>query len=187
MFSIGELAINMAIGAILNAIPTILAGGTLREIGTSFVIGALEGAAFYGAAATTLKLLLRFARGVQAARAVAAVTAVFSKLEAVGPLWEGTAIPRFFTFVTRAGKVFLNPNATEHMAELLTGSAASETRIAAALTLESLEDAIVRASVQGITYGEKMVVGNWELIFVIERSAQEELIPLVLKHAIYIP
>jgi RHS repeat-associated protein len=29
LFSIGELAINMAIGAVLNAIPTILTGGTL--------------------------------------------------------------------------------------------------------------------------------------------------------------
>jgi hypothetical protein len=105
----------------------------------------LEGAAFYGAAATTLKLLLRFARGVQGARAIGAVNVVFSKIESAGPLWEGTAVPRFFTFATKAGKVFLNPNATEHIAELLGRSAAAETKMAAALTLESLEDVIVRA------------------------------------------
>jgi hypothetical protein len=37
--------------------------------------------------------------------------------------------------------------------------------MATSLVLQDLEGAIINASTQGSKYGEKMVVGNWELIF----------------------
>ncbi len=192
-FSLSGLLISAAIGGIISAITGINAQSTLASVGKDFLLGALEGALLYGAGVAVFKAFVRLGnlavqsyRGAQAARIARAIERVLSRVVNAGELHPGTSLPKFFTFRSTLGDVFVNPNATKHMVEVLksTGNAGS-TRAATALMLQELDAAITRAAIEGFRYGSPIRVGAWELIFVIEKKVGTELVPLVLKHAIF--
>jgi RHS repeat-associated protein len=192
-FSLSGLAISAAIGGIISGISGLNAQSTLASFGKDFLIGALEGALLYGASVAIFKVIarlgslaLRSYSGAQAVRIGQAIERVMTRVVNAGEAYPGTSLPKFFTFRSTLGDVFLNPNATKHMFEVLrsTGSAGS-TEAATALLLQDLDAAITRAAIEGFRYGTPIRVGAWELIFVIENKVGQELVPLVLKHAIF--
>ncbi|HYY97212.1 MAG TPA: RHS repeat-associated core domain-containing protein, partial [Pyrinomonadaceae bacterium] len=193
-FSIGGLCTSMAIGATISAISGLNAHSTLESVATDLLTGAIEGALFYLGGGLILKSaasLFRYIRVVRSARALSAIEGVFSRIQNAGELFPGTEVPTRFTFSTRVGEFFISGaerggqpvGAIKHVVELLTRGTASQTRMATALVLEDLEGAIVNASTQGITYGEKMIVGNWELIF--EEAGVSGPLPKLF-HAVYL-
>lgn len=99
----------------------------------------------------------------------------------------GTVIPQSFELTLETGeKVWVDGNATKHLAEFA-GSKASDytpeaVRLASQLQLESLNAAVNTAARNGITYREVMNVNGWELIFAPPKS--ENQFP-ALYHALY--
>ncbi|MBN2840252.1 MAG: RHS repeat-associated core domain-containing protein, partial [Coriobacteriia bacterium] len=183
-----SLGVAMCIQGIVNAIATARPDSSFATVFTSFAIGAAEGALFYYAGGAALRTLLR---GVRYMRYTRVITAVLSRVEDAGAAYRGTLIPRYFTFATRGGRVFVNPNATEHLAELVSRNpvaaetAAAETKMATSLILESLEEAVSTTLNAGVRYGELIEVGGWKLVFAEAREAGAGMVRTVLKHAIY--
>ena len=192
LFTLYELSVNMAIGSALNA--AIGAGfrgeRSLGQIGRNLLFGALEGALFYGAASTALKLLARFGGGTVLNNVVNGVDKFFkSKVCPLsGVTSPNTGIPSQFMLKTR---VFLDvvvssgvddalgsaTGALKHVTREILERAgikgginqAAHTRAAEAIALRELEEAVVQALAKGITPKRKILVtteyGQWEMMF----------------------
>ncbi|ASV73587.1 hypothetical protein THTE_0985 [Thermogutta terrifontis] len=102
------------------------------------------------------------------------------------PVYEGTVVPRSFELHTSAGKVWVHPKATKHLAEraasgLRAGRSPDLVNLGTQIQMTSLAVAVEKALAQGIRYGEKVVVAGWELVFEAPRQAGQ--LP-VLIHAL---
>jgi RHS repeat-associated protein len=148
-FSLSGLMISIAISATINAIVNYRASEGIWGVFTNLVVGALEGAVFYGISIGALRLLIGFSRYVKFERASRAIGAIFSRISGSGPIYSGTDIPKYFIFNTHGGRVFITQNATEHLFELLKYGSAGQTKIASSLVLSDLEVAITQAARQG--------------------------------------
>ncbi|MFI7650345.1 RHS repeat-associated core domain-containing protein [Micromonospora sp. NPDC049460] len=113
---------------------------------------------------------------------------VWDGVKATQPNYTGSLLPRSFELKAGDTSVWVHGNATEHMAEYLSGMAsrgASKASIdmATQAQLSSLQAAVGEAGRGGISFGKMMNVGGWELKFGAPRS--EGQLP-VLFHALYI-
>jgi hypothetical protein len=111
---------------------------------------------------------------------------VWNSVRATQPLYEGTVIPRSFTFAAGSTNVWVHGNGTKHIAEyanamLARGVAPELVNLTSQVQLTSLQAAVRTAGSQGIGYEQMMRVGGWELIFSAPRAGQA--LP-VLKHAL---
>jgi hypothetical protein len=192
-FSIGSLAVNMAIGGILNSIVSYQPGQAYGQIAENFAIGALEGAAFYGVGAVAIKTFMKFARFIKVARLTASINKYWMKVLSPSGTIAGTSLPEYFIFNTKVGKFFISSSggggALKHLAEYLAkhGSAGT-TKLAETFALQELEGAIVLAESQGITHMQPIIVrtafAKWELMF--QTEVQSGQLPKLF-HALFWP
>lgn len=78
-------------------------------------------------------------------------------------------------------RAWVNANATQHIGEAIANSGAFAP-ISAQVQLTSLQQAISSASRQGITLGQRVVAGGWQLEF---RQSAADALP-VLVHARFV-
>ncbi|UPT73027.1 MAG: hypothetical protein M0D55_14125 [Elusimicrobiota bacterium] len=112
---------------------------------------------------------------------------VWSYIRPTQPNWPGTEIPKSFEVSVRAGRLWVNPNATEHMFNFLgrvksPESMVSRPPIQSQILLESFRSALEKAASQGIRYNQPMRIDSWELI--IRPGGQTGPLPTVV-HAQY--
>jgi RHS repeat-associated protein len=98
------------------------------------------------------------------------VGTVWDDVKATQPNYPGSELPKSFELSVGDSKIWVHGNATEHIAEYLSGMArrgASKDQInlATQAQLSSLQTAVAEAVSGGITYDQIMVVGGWELKF----------------------
>ncbi len=96
---------------------------------------------------------------------------VWRLIRATQEVWLGTQIPRSFVLTTqRRLKVWVHPNATEHLAERVVNltrrqSSPDLIRLTQQAQLTSLEAAVSAATKRGVKSDEIVRVGGWELKF----------------------
>ncbi len=110
---------------------------------------------------------------------------VWSHVGNPGPTLPNTQIPRWFELEAGGQRVWVAPNATEHMEEYLTRSAMTHGMpMNSQALMESLHAAVETAVAQGMKMDTPVVVGPWELVISPSRGAGQ--LPC-LKHAVYRP
>jgi hypothetical protein len=110
---------------------------------------------------------------------------VYDNIKITQPVYEGTQIPKSFEITTANGqKMWVHPNATEHMFEYVTRNLNHSRNINSQQMLSSFESALNQAVKNGVQFDKMIKVGNWEFKFAAPRG--EGLLPVV-KHAQYIP
>jgi RHS repeat-associated protein len=114
----------------------------------------------------------------------AAKTTVWNSIKATQPVYQGTAIPKSFEIAVGSQKMWVHPNATEHMFEYVTKNLTHSRNINSQQILTSFQHALKAAIQNGIKYGKMLKVDNWE--FILSKPRGEGLLPVV-KHAQYIP
>jgi RHS repeat-associated protein len=112
---------------------------------------------------------------------------IWDDITATQPDYPGSALPKSFELTAGDTKVWVHGNATEHMAEYLSGMAArgaSRTQVdmATQAQLSSLQAAVAEAGRGGLVYDRILNVGGWELKFGAARS--EGQLPALI-HALY--
>ena len=173
-FDLGGLAISMGVSGTLNSIAAIQAHQTLSGVATSFLIGAVQGGAFYIGGAVLGELLSLAGQAASSLQAVQAATQFLQNVTSnVGPLIGGLQLPRYFALSTEAGEVFIKANATKHLEEmLLKAGSAGATEMAAALAVEEVQAAINGVAASGFdAIAGKLVttqVGSYTVEIVIE-------------------
>jgi hypothetical protein len=95
---------------------------------------------------------------------------VWDNISATQPNYPGTELPRSFELNSGETNVWVHGNATEHIAEYLSGmesrgTSPDQTNLALQARLSSLSAAVDAAGQEGIEYDQLMHVGGWELIF----------------------
>jgi filamentous hemagglutinin len=105
---------------------------------------------------------------------------IWDAVRATQPVYEGTVIPRSFELATANTKVWVHGNATKHMAEYATsmlrrGVGQDLVNLASQEQIRSLQVAIEAAAAApgGVTYGQLIRVGGWELRFAAPRAADQ--------------
>lgn len=94
-------------------------------------------------------------------------------------LYPGMGIPRSFNLTAGGHEFWLHGNATEHLAETVVGYA---NKLGTSLNdprvllyeqslLEDVQGMLANVSSKGITYGETITMGNWEVIVSAPRQA----------------
>jgi filamentous hemagglutinin len=112
-------------------------------------------------------------------------SAIEFTVKATEPLRNGTQIPESFELTIGDLSVRVVESATKHFPEVLRAAEGGQAAgLCNQLLLEDFAGAVQAAGQQGIVWGEKMWVGNWELIF--GPPSAEGLLP-VLYHAVYNP
>jgi RHS repeat-associated protein len=149
-FSAGDLALIGAAGLALAVPGGILLDGMLLDIGAGLSLDA--GALELGTTGT-----------------------VWDSIAATQGVYEGTVIPQSFTLATEGADVWVAPNATEHLAEYALGNLGRSVsgdlvRIGTQAQLSSLQAAVGAATSNGVTYGQLITEGGWELVFSPARS-----------------
>jgi|LSQX01.2.fsa_nt_gb RHS repeat-associated protein len=110
---------------------------------------------------------------------------VYDNIKITQPVYEGTQIPKSFEITTANGqKMWVHPNATEHMFEYVTRNLNHSRNINSQQMLSSFESALNQSVKNGVQFDKMIKVGNWEFKFAAPRG--EGLLPVV-KHAQYIP
>jgi hypothetical protein len=94
---------------------------------------------------------------------------VWNAIKATQPVYERTVIPRSFELTVGREKFWVAPNATEHFPEQVLGYIRSKgsdrgAELFTQFLLEDFRQAVAQAVQQGITYGQRMRIGKWELI-----------------------
>lgn len=112
---------------------------------------------------------------------------IWDSIRSSGDVHPGSVIPRQFELTLGNGqKIWVDGNATKHIAEYAAGKARYATpeavRLSSQVQLESLSAAVNTANANGIVYRQMIKVDGWELIFAPPRSAGE--FP-ALYHALY--
>jgi RHS repeat-associated protein len=126
----------------------------------------------------------------QTTQVIKQTTDVFSRITPTQDPIAGQVIPKSFEIATESSRFWVHPNATKHMYEFLSrnpagvANPAGAQKMSSQVMLESFEQAVKLATEQGIRYGEKIRVGNWELIF--DKARDSGLLD-VIKHAVYFP
>lgn len=163
---IGESTQQVDVGAASDSSsPFILAVGSLIIV--VLVIIAWRAGAF---AVLAVRVGALFGR-VGLAR-VAIGGTVWSAMSRAGPNWPGTLLPKYFEFTAENGQRFwVSANATERFVEYLSTHAPLSPTGQQQL-LRSLGEAINAAVRRGIIWDQKMLVGEWELVFSQASSAK---------------
>jgi hypothetical protein len=112
---------------------------------------------------------------------------VWDAIQPIGPMHPGSVIPQKFELTLESsGKIWVDGNATKHIAEYAAARAINATpeavRLVSQVQLESLGSAVNTAVQNGVTYRQLMIVNNWELIFAPPKSVGQ--FP-ALYHALY--
>lgn len=198
--TIGQVGVAFSVNSALNLGLGFDPKEPLASVGTVLAVSSLE--TFVGAAALPkmvklASLAFRGAKGAKTSARIAKLLSashqVFSNVSKVGPRYPGLALPKYFTLSTNSGvKIFVNPNATKHLAQQLYRvsddlviNKAGAQEISAALAMKSLQDVLEIATFRGVKLG-KQIVGSWELDIVVERAVSEvgdDAAVFVLKHA----
>ncbi len=190
LFSLGELNASMAISSILNAsIGYIQGERTLGAITTNILVGAVQGAIFYGVGLAAFKAIARLARGAKFSRYAKGLNYYFKnkivKLPGARTLPNSSIPDKFMLKLSWGRKVMISSGrqggtttgGLKHLVnEVLerqfgqrTVGQASHTKLAEMLALEELEYVIRQAMAQGIKSHTPMYVNTgfarWELIF----------------------
>ncbi len=111
---------------------------------------------------------------------------VWDKLIPTQPVYQGTLLPRSFELITFDGQRFwVHGNATEHIYEILmnrlrVNGPSFTMPVTTQQLLTGLHASIEQAVQKGIVYEQKIISGNWELIF--SKPRQPGQLP-VIKHA----
>ncbi|WP_410790922.1 RHS repeat-associated core domain-containing protein [Kribbella sp. C-35] len=155
---------------------------------------ALTGLGFTGGG-KALGIGVRTAEGLAAAEAESASMrillagrgTVWDGVKATQPNYVGSQLPRSFELVAGDTKVWVHGNATEHIAEYLSGMAQrgatrAQVDLATQVQLGSLQAAVGEAGVGGLPVGKIVTVGGWELKFGAAQGSGQ--LP-VLYHALY--
>ena len=155
----------------------------IRHYSTGEIIEAALLVSGLGTGAKTLealgsRVLGYFAKGSSKAKTV------WDSIKATQPVYEGTQIPKSFEMAVGNQKYWVHPNATEHMFEYVTRRPTHSININSQEIMTSFQEAVNKAVMQGIKYGERITIDNWEFIFSAPRG--DGLLP-VIKHAQYIP
>jgi hypothetical protein len=170
-FSMSGLATSMAISGMLNAgIGYSL--GTVNSLGdaaNSFIVGALEGGAFYGILGTAGKFA-RFANLDKLKPYIYKVRSNFiKKIPLKQGVVPGTQIPLEYVVTTKMGPVLIHSSvgksgvqaSMKHIKEILEKSGmAGKTNLAEALAMKEVENAVQQGIVQGIVNAGKTVIKN---------------------------
>ncbi len=177
-FSLASFSVAIAISGVLNSVLNYEAGQALSQIGTNFVIGALEGAVFYGIGGAAIKFF-RFANMARLSGSLAKVFARFRPISGNIPGFSN--LYRQMILDTPMGAVRISSGgaggrvtgALKHVVHDIlrkagTGAAA-KTTLAEGLALAELEAAINQALLQGVRSGQEVFVSTsyarWQLIF----------------------
>ncbi|WP_157474497.1 hypothetical protein [Parafrankia sp. EUN1f] len=110
---------------------------------------------------------------------------VWDQVRGTQPEYPDTAIPRSFEMDLGAQKVWVHPNATEHLFEYAISSrlgdrAPQQRNLSMQALLGSLRAAVAEAVKDGVPLNRMILVADWELKF-----SQRDVDPLpVLKHAL---
>lgn len=108
---------------------------------------------------------------------------IWDSVKATQSVRSGTSIPRSFELIVGNNKFWVHPNATKHMAELLTKNGLSHSSsISSQTLLKSFHSAVSRATQNGYKSGELIRSGRWELVFGAGKTG--DALP-VIKHALY--
>ncbi|MGV9565762.1 hypothetical protein [Streptomyces sp. NPDC003480] len=115
----------------------------------------------------------RIAKGVEGA--VEESRTIWGAVKATQPNYPVSARPKSFELSADEANVWAHGNATEHIAEYLSGMAkqgSTKARIdlATRAQLESLRAAVSEAAKGGIPFNKVVVAGGWELKFSAPRS-----------------
>src|ERR1035438_3980610 len=158
-----------------------------EQVATSFLIGSLQGAAYYFGAGLLGKLLLSAGKAATSVQAIqAATTFIANVVERAGPLYDGLELPKFFSVTTSVGEVFIKQNATEHLQELLLqAGSAGVTKLAAALAIDEARAAIELAAVDGLEsiVGKKVIEKSGEYtIEIVIQSQPGQLVKYAVTH-----
>lgn len=109
---------------------------------------------------------------------------IWSYIKATQETYPGSFLPKSFELNTLKGKVWVHPNATEHIAEFIQMKANNYTpevvRLSTQVQLKSLHSAVEKVMKDGLKYETTLQVNEWELIF--SKPREVGLLP-VLKHA----
>ncbi|MDU9030471.1 LysM peptidoglycan-binding domain-containing protein [Pseudomonas mediterranea] len=112
---------------------------------------------------------------------------VWDSIQSSGPVHPRSVIPREFELTVESGqKIWVDGNATKHIAEYAAGKAVNftpeATRLASQVQLESLSSAVNIAVANKITYRQMVKIDGWELVFAPPKTADQ--LP-ALYHALY--
>jgi len=115
---------------------------------------------------------------------------LFGDIKSTQPNNAHSMIPKSFEMKAGGKKFWVNPNATEHMAEYATRHQGKSKKITESQKiteqqlLTSLHEATKEAVKRGYTYEEEIKVDHWSLVFSAPREAGK--LPTI-KHALYKP
>jgi RHS repeat-associated protein len=172
-------------GALVGAVAGGLAGAGLGYARVG--LGVLPATVGSGVSVTFGPLAVIDATGSAATVGASSVAAGGggATITATGATLAGTIIPKSFTFAAGATRVWVHPNATKHMVELLSRQAASAGGVLREqLLLDSFTSAVTKAASGGIVYRHKYLIDGWEIIF--GPPGQTGGLPAVI-HALLIP
>ena len=100
---------------------------------------------------------------------------VWNYIKATQEVYPGSVLPKSFELTTPTNKIWVHPNATEHIAEFIQMKATNFTpeavRLATQQELRSLHSAVSESVKNGITYDKLLEVGGWELKFSAARES----------------
>jgi filamentous hemagglutinin len=100
---------------------------------------------------------------------------IWNYIKATQEVYPNTVLPKSFELTTPTNKIWVHPNATEHIAEFIQMKAVNYTpeavRLATQEQLKSLHAAVSESIKNGITYDKLLEIGGWELRFSPAREA----------------
>jgi filamentous hemagglutinin len=100
---------------------------------------------------------------------------IWNYIKATQEVYPGSILPKSFELTTPTSKIWVHPNATEHIAEFIQMKAANfapeAVRLATQVQLKSLHAAVSESIKSGITYDKLLEIGGWELKFSPAREA----------------
>ena len=120
---------------------------------------------------------------ITAVEADASTGTIWDSIVATQPAYEGTALPRSFVLdFGEGGRVWVAPNASEHILERTIRLPAELQPVQIQSMLNSLKSAVEAANERGIVLGKLTQIGGWELVF--DAPKPGEAYPVLL-HALY--
>jgi hypothetical protein len=112
---------------------------------------------------------------------------VWDDMKATQENYPGSELPRSFELTAGDTRVWVNGNASEHIAEFISGMARrgatkAQVELVTQAQLSSLRSAVAAAGRDGLIYGRIINIGGWELMFGAARQAGQ--LPALI-HALY--
>ncbi len=107
--------------------------------------------------------------------------AILSKARNVGPVYENTALPKYFEWNVAGQRLYITQNATKHFYELIKGKPGASGEAATGLILEEIDVVLAKAFEQGVKWGRMMnvSVAGGEYQVVIQQTSTGGPLPAV--------